>query len=101
VGFDSSTTSSALDRLRAAASTIVPSLAHAPTHSSWAGLRPITPDGLPVLGRDPDLPSVIYACGHGKNGILLAPVTGECVAALLSGTAPPVDLTPFDIERFS
>lgn len=100
VGFDASTTSSALDRLRAAASAIVPSLAHARTHSSWAGLRPITPDGLPVLGRDPDLPSVIYACGHGKNGILLAPITGECVAALLSGNAPPVNLTPFDIQRF-
>ncbi|HEY7232600.1 MAG TPA: FAD-dependent oxidoreductase [Gemmatimonadaceae bacterium] len=100
VGFDSSTTPLALDRLRAAASTIVPGLAHARMQGSWAGLRPMTPDGLPVLGRDPDLPSVVYACGHGKNGILLAPITGECVAAIISGTAPPVDLTRFDIQRF-
>jgi glycine/D-amino acid oxidase-like deaminating enzyme len=99
VGFDSTTTNSALERLRVAASIIVPDLAHVKVEKAWAGLRPMTPDGLPLLGRDPDLPSVVYACGHAKNGILLAPITAECIAAIVGGSAPPFDITPFDIQR--
>lgn len=100
VGFDSSTTSMALDHLRRAAASIVPDLARAPVLSTWAGLRPLTPDGLPVLGADPDLPTVVYACGHGKNGILLAPITAECIAAIVGKAAPPVDISAFEINRF-
>jgi glycine oxidase len=100
VGFDYGTTKSALDRLHAVAAALAPGLDRAEVIESWAGLRPMTPDGLPLLGRDPDIPSVVYACGHGKNGILLAPLTGECIAAVLAGTTPPVDLTPFSPERF-
>ena len=100
VGFDSSTTSTALDHLRRAASALVPELAAAPVLGAWAGLRPLTPDGLPILGRDPDFPVVLYACGHGKNGILLAPITAECIAALVAGAAPPMDVSGFDIGRF-
>jgi glycine/D-amino acid oxidase-like deaminating enzyme len=100
VGFDSTTTSAALDRLRLAAVTAVPSLRNASVQGAWAGLRPMTPDARPIIGRDPDLPSVFYACGHGKNGILLAPITAECVASLVSGSSPPVDITAFDIQRF-
>jgi glycine/D-amino acid oxidase-like deaminating enzyme len=100
VGFDSATTSAALDHLRAAASSVIPELAHAEVLNSWAGLRPMTPDGLPILGRDPDSPRLVYACGHGKNGILLAPITAESVAALVAGSAPSVDLSPFDVRRF-
>ena len=100
VGFDTSTTNSALDRLRNAAATIVPDLAHVKVEKAWAGLRPMTPDGLPLLGRDPDLPSVVYACGHAKNGILLAPITAECIAAVVAGIAPQFDITPFDVQRF-
>ncbi|MFL5613302.1 MAG: NAD(P)/FAD-dependent oxidoreductase [Gemmatimonadaceae bacterium] len=101
VGFDSTTTGTALDRLRGAAAAVVPTLGQAEMEKGWAGLRPMTPDGLPVIGRDPDLPSVVYACGHGKNGILLAPLTGECVAAIVAGSAPPFDLSLFDVQRFS
>lgn len=100
VGFDVSTTSSALAHLREAASAAVPSLAKAELQSSWAGLRPMTPDGLPVISRDPEFASLIYACGHGKNGILLAPLTAECVAALVGGVKPPMDLASFAVERF-
>jgi glycine oxidase len=100
VGFDSTTTTTALDRLRAAAAAVVPSFAGAPMEKGWAGLRPMTPDGLPVIGRDPDLPSVVYACGHGKNGILLAPITAECVAAMVAGSPPPLDISRFDVQRF-
>ena len=100
VGFDCTTTVAALERLRLAAVAAVPSLGDAPVHSSWAGLRPMTPDARPIIGRDPDLPSVFYACGHGKNGILLAPITAECVASLIAGEAPPIDISAYDIQRF-
>jgi len=100
VGFDSSTTSNALDHLHRAATSLLPSLAGADVLSTWAGLRPLTPDGLPVLGRDPDFARVVYACGHGKNGILLAPITAECVAAMVAGTTLPIDVRAFDIMRF-
>ena len=69
--------------------------------SHWAGLRPITPDRLPILGPDPDLPRLLYACGHGRNGILLAPITGEAIGALAVGAQSPHDLSPFAIERFA
>jgi len=100
VGFDSTTTGAALDRLHAAAAAVVPSLGDAAVERSWAGLRPMTPDGLPVIGRDPDLPTVVYACGHGKNGILLAPLTADCVAAIVEGREAPIDIAPFGVHRF-
>ena len=100
VGFDSTTTSSAKERLRAAAAAVLPSLADAEVNDFWAGLRPMTPDGLPLLGRDPDFRSVIYACGHGKNGILLAPITAEVVAALAANGRSPHDISRYSIERF-
>jgi len=63
----------------------------------WAGLRPVTPDGLPLLGRLPN--GTIVAAGHYRNGVLLTPMTGRVVAALVLGEAPPVDLLPFDPSR--
>jgi glycine/D-amino acid oxidase-like deaminating enzyme len=101
VGFDSTTTPSALEHLRVAAGAVIPSLLQAEVQNAWAGLRPMTPDGLPILGRDPDVPSVIYACGHGKNGILLAPITAECIAAIVSREPPPADISSFDVQRFA
>ncbi|HZI41103.1 MAG TPA: FAD-dependent oxidoreductase [Gemmatimonadaceae bacterium] len=100
VGFDSSTTSPALEHLRAAACAVVPEFTGARVERAWAGLRPMTPDGLPVLGRDPDLPSVIYACGHAKNGILLAPITAECIAAEVAGSTAPMPIDAFRVQRF-
>jgi glycine oxidase len=100
VGFDNRTSAPALEHLRAAAVAVVPELEHAGVADRWAGLRPMTPDGLPIVGRDPEVASLIYACGHGKNGILLAPLTADCVAALVAGSSPPYDIAPFSIERF-
>jgi len=60
----------------------------------------MTPDGQPLLGRDPDAPALIHACGHSRNGILMTPVTGAVVAALLAGDDPGRDLAPFDPGRF-
>lgn len=100
VGFENRTTTGARERLHRAAAAAVPELEHAAVSNSWAGLRPMTPDGAPILGRDPELPNLVYACGHGKNGILLAPITAECISAVIAGSPAPFDVTPYAIERF-
>jgi glycine oxidase len=101
VGFNARTTAAALHRLHRAAAALCPALTDARVADSWAGLRPVTPDFQPVIGPDPEFPALIYACGHGKNGILLGPLTGECVASLVAGSVSPVDLAPFAIARFA
>jgi glycine oxidase len=100
VGFDNRTTVTARDHLREAAVAAIPELEQAAVAGSWAGLRPMTPDGMPLLGRDPNAPRLVYACGHGKNGILLAPLTADCIAAEVAGSQPAFDLAPFAINRF-
>lgn len=101
VGFDNNTTVEGLGYLTSIARRIAPASASATLVSHWAGLRPVTPDRLPILGRDPDEPHLLYACGHGRNGILLAPITGEAVGALAVGASTSYDLSPFGIERFA
>jgi glycine oxidase len=64
----------------------------------WAGFRPATKDGLPLIGRASE--RKIFATGHYRNGVLLAPITGKIVAALLLGEKPPLDLAPFDPKRY-
>jgi glycine oxidase len=100
-GFVNETTPEALAELTAIVRRVFPASDSAPVVSHWAGLRPITPDRLPILGPDPDEPGLIYACGHGRNGILLAPITGEAVGALATGAPSPYDVSPFAIERFA
>ena len=79
---------------------LLPGLADAPLVETWAGLRPGTPDGLPVLGPDPDLEGLIYATGHFRNGILLAPATAEIVTELVQGRTSPVSLASFEPQRW-
>jgi glycine oxidase len=98
-GFDETVDPAAVEALVAAVAAAVPALAAAPLESRWAGLRPGTPDALPILGADPALPGLLYATGHYRNGILLAPLTGTVVAALAAGDPPPVDLAPFSPVR--
>lgn len=100
VGFDSSTTPEGLAKVKSAADEIAPALAVSPITQEWAGLRPITPDMLPIIGRDPVTAHVIHATGHSRNGILLAPLTGETVAALAVGESPKHDLSQFRPGRF-
>jgi len=100
VGFDFKTTDEGLARIRSASEEIAPALSVTPIQRSWAGLRPVTPDLLPLLGPDPEHPSVIYACGHSRNGILLAPLTGEVVAAIAAGEPVKHDLSQFRPDRF-
>jgi glycine oxidase len=79
----------------------VPVLGHAPLAEHWSGLRPITPDGLPILGANPTVPALCYACGYSRNGILFAPWAADRLAAVLTGGPPAAALAPFRVDRFS
>ena len=70
-----------------------------PLYSHWAGLRPVSADGLPLLGRVPGWDNVHVATGHGRNGILLTPITGALMADHLLHDAPLP--ATFDPARFS
>ncbi len=99
-GFDASTSEAGIAKVRSAAGEICPPLASLEPASAWAGLRPVTPDLLPLIGPDPARPTIIYACGHGRNGILMAPLTGDLVADLVTGSPLPHDLAQFRPDRF-
>lgn len=86
--------------IAAMAGALVPGLADRPFGTAWAGLRPCTPDGLPILGVDPEHGDLLWAAGHGANGVLLAPATAEWIAALVTGGEPPQDPDPFRPDRF-
>lgn len=100
VGFDPGTTPEAAAGIAAAARALCPALA-GPVSRAWAGLRPVTPDLLPLIGRDPGKPALIYACGHSRNGILLAPLTGEIVKALVFEESLTFDINQFHPARFA
>lgn len=100
VGFRKETTLEGVRGLLDAAVRLVPSLDGARFTSAWAGLRPATPDGLPVLGEDPNLPGLFYATGHFRNGVLLAPVTADLLEAAIAADEPPLPLEPFSVGRF-
>jgi D-amino-acid dehydrogenase len=69
--------------------------------TEWAGHRPTTPDSLPVIGRSPRQPRIVYAFGHGHLGLTQAATTGRLVADLVCGKPPVIDLAPYAITRFS
>jgi glycine oxidase len=100
VGFQSATTPEGIARLQRTAIEILPSLAGVAPSEAWAGLRPMSADLQPILGHDPDEPRLLYATGHSRNGVLMTPLTGDCVAALLVSEAPPADIASFSIGRF-
>ena len=101
VGFDAAHTAEGSQKIRALAAAILPSLGTASMLSTWAGLRPMTRDGLPLVGPDDEHPSVIYACGHGKNGILLAPLTAALVTEIVAGGSLRATASLFSPSRFS
>jgi len=72
----------------------------APVRQIWRGPRPLTPDGLPVVGRVPRRERVILATGHCMLGLSLGPVTGKLVAELAGGRPPSLDLAPLSPARF-
>ena len=100
VGFDEKATTSGVQDLLNAASALVPRVRVADFLGARAGLRPGTPDAMPIIGWSRAVPNVIYATGHFRNGVLLAPLTAQLVAdAVLSGRLDP-SLAPIGPERF-
>ena len=79
---------------------IAPGLADMTLHEIRVGLRPATPDGLPILGCVPQIENVFLATGHGASGLQLGPYSGALVANLALGNKPVNDLSPFSVERF-
>jgi glycine oxidase len=98
-GFDKRTDLATIQRLHKAAIALVPKLADAKILEDWAGLRPGTPDALPILGET-ETPGYYVATGHFRDGILLAPITAEVMTAVIQSRAPEFDLTAFSPARF-
>ncbi len=99
-GFRTAITTDGLRRLTTAALRMAPGLADCRVVAQWSGLRPGTPDGLPILGADPDMPRLLYATGHYRNGILLAPLTGEIIGTLALGGTSEQDIEAYGVGRF-
>ena len=99
VGYDKSTSDAGLAHLRGVADRLSPRLASSPETGRWAGLRPGTADGLPLLGAIPTARGLYVAAGHLRNGILLAPSSGDVLAALIAGGELPAAARAFDPAR--
>jgi len=99
VDFDKSVNPLVIDQLFSAAAKYFPALASAPVTQSWAGLRPGTPDDLPIIGPT-KIARLFVATGHFRNGILLAPITAQIMADLVQGRPLSQDIRAFSPDRF-
>lgn len=99
-GFDKRTVPETIQRLEQAALAMLPALKGARILEAWAGLRPGTPDNLPILGATP-VPGYYVATGHFRDGILLAPVTAKLMTQLMFGEPVEADLSCFSASRFA
>jgi glycine oxidase len=99
-GFDKQTVPETIQKLRQAALDLVPKLGDARILEAWAGLRPGTPDGLPILGAT-TTPGYFVATGHFRDGILLAPVTARVMGQIVTGQKAPTDVSNFSAGRFA
>jgi len=97
-GFDTSVDPAVTAALLEEAARLVPAVAGLEAEAAWAGLRPWLPGGLPALGRSKT--GIWVATGHEGAGIGLGPVSGELIAAAISGETAALDLAPFDPDRF-
>ncbi|MEO8201311.1 MAG: glycine oxidase ThiO [Gemmatimonadota bacterium] len=99
-GYNPDVTAAGLAHIFTEVSSLCPALSGLEVNRTWAGLRPITPDGLPIIGREPRVEGLWYATGHGRNGILLAAITGVIMAQLINGEPTVEDLEPYRPQRF-
>lgn len=95
VGFDKSTDAATRQRLYAEAVELLPALAGQQPVRHWAGLRPGSPDNIPVIDRHPDFDNVFVNAGHYRYGVTLAPASSELLTALMDGTSPALDPAPY------
>jgi D-hydroxyproline dehydrogenase subunit beta len=102
IGFDRRLSLPVLARLAAQAIGLFPFLAQVQAIRAYLGFRPYSPDHLPVIGPDPRVAGLLHACGHEGAGIGLAPITGQLIAAALTGGADLIAAAnPFAPERFA
>ena len=99
-GFDERTTDDGVNGLFEAAHRLLPILRKADVVEARVGLRPVTPDELPVLGDDPAEPGIIHASGHYRNGVLLAPITAKLIGDLVIDGRRDACLDHFGVDRF-
>ncbi len=100
VGYEKAVTSGGIEQILSAANEIVPELARAEIIETWSGLRPGTPDQLPILGPT-DIDGLLIATGHYRNGILLAPITAKLIAEWVTEHRTSFDWEMFSPMRFS
>jgi glycine oxidase len=98
VGFDKSTDAATRQRLHAEAAELLPALAAVQPLRHWAGLRPGSPDNIPVIDRHPDFDNVFVNAGHYRYGVTLAPASAELLADLMEGKPPALDPAPYRWE---
>lgn len=98
-GYDKRVDSDTVKRFTELAAAVVPELGQMRLHDAWAGLRPGSPDGLPIMGAT-SMKGYFAATGHFRDGILLAPITALLMLQVLKGRQPDFDLTPFSPLRF-
>ena len=99
-GFNTRVTKNGRSQMLDMASQLYPVLTYAKAQHAWAGLRPGTPDGRPIIGADPEIDGLWYATGHGRSGILLASVTADIVARLYNDQSVEHSLTDVSPARF-
>jgi glycine/D-amino acid oxidase-like deaminating enzyme len=100
VGFDKRTTYEGINSIVRNTSRIIPQLKNMHIIRSFAGLRPYTSDGLPILGKVEGIEGFIMAAGHEGDGIALSPITGELIAELIDTGETRIPLDAFRLERF-
>lgn len=94
-GFERSPTAEAYATLRAAAQEIMPAAADCAVIDHWAGLRPGSPEGIPIIGPHPTIAGLYMNAGHFRNGIVLAPASARLLTDLMFGRPPIVDPAPY------
>ena len=99
-GFDKRVVPETIQRLHQAAAVVAPNVGQARILEDWAGLRPGTPDKLPIMGAT-WIPGYFVATGHYRDGILLAPITAKLMAQTIRGEKPSFDFAEFSPMRFS
>ncbi|HSM86866.1 MAG TPA: FAD-dependent oxidoreductase [Candidatus Limnocylindrales bacterium] len=99
-GFDKTVEPATISRLHVSAARYIPALSTATVTESWAGLRPGTPDDLPLMGES-EKKGVFVAGGHYRNGILLAPATAKIMSGLVLGRPATMDISAFSPSRFA
>jgi sarcosine oxidase subunit beta len=100
VGFDRRTTFEGIRTIASRIAPVIPALKRVPVIRTFGGLRPYTPDGLPILGKVVGLEGFIMAAGHEGDGIALSPITGELIADLIVTGRTQFPLVDFRLERF-